>query len=60
METDYNNLGRPVINSINCHTSAISRFADYHPQSIVREIPSYIKDTNETKLKNLKFWKIHF
>ena len=42
-----NNPGRPVINSINCHTSEISRFVDHHLQPLVREIPSYIKDTND-------------
>ena len=42
-----NNQGRPVINSINCHTSEISRFVDHHLQPLVREIPSYIKDTND-------------
>ena len=42
-----NNLGRPVINSINCHTSEISLFVDHHLQPLVREIPSYIKDTND-------------
>ena len=41
-----NNPGRPAINSINCHTSEISRFVDHHLQPLVREIPSYIKDTN--------------
>ena len=42
-----NNPGRPVINSINCHTSDTSRFVYYHLQPLVREIPSYIKDTND-------------
>ena len=41
------NPGRPVINSINCHTSEISRFGDHHLQPLVKEIPSYIKDTND-------------
>ena len=42
-----NNPGRPVINSINCHTSEISRFADHHLQPLVREFPSHIKDTKD-------------
>ena len=42
-----NNPGRPVINSINCHASEISRFVDHHLQPLVREIPSCIKDTND-------------
>ena len=41
-----NNPERPVINSINCHTFEISRFVDHHLQPLVKEIPSYIKDTN--------------
>ena len=43
--TQRNNPGRPVINSIICHTSEISRFVDYHSQALVKEIPSHIKDT---------------
>ena len=42
-----NNPGRPVINSFNCQTSEISCFVDHHLQPLVREIPSYIKDTND-------------
>ena len=51
-----NNPGRPVINSINCHTSETSRFVYYHLQPLVREIPSYIKDTNDfvNKINNFK------
>ena len=41
------NLGKPVINSINCHSSETSRFVDHQLQPLVREIPSYIKDTND-------------
>ena len=37
------NPGRPVINSTNCHTSEISRFLDYHFQSLVKEVPSLRK-----------------
>ena len=42
-----NNPGRLVVNSINCHTSEISRFVDHHLQPLVREIPLYIKETND-------------
>ena len=39
--------GRPVISSVNCHTCKISEYVDYHFQPIVREIPSYVKDTSD-------------
>ena len=39
------NAGRPVISSINCHTSKISGYVDYHLQPSVKEIPSYVQDT---------------
>lgn len=37
------NWGRPVINSINCHVSEISRFVGHYLQPLAKEIPSYIK-----------------
>ena len=36
-----------MINSVNCRTSEISRFVDYHLRPLGREIPSHIKDTND-------------
>ena len=42
-----NNPERQVINSINCHNSEISCFADHHLPPLMREIRSYIKDANE-------------
>ena len=39
--------GKQVISSVNCHSSKILEYADYHLQPIVWEIPSYIKDTSE-------------
>ena len=30
---------------MNCHTANISKYVDYHLQPIVKEIPSYVKDT---------------
>ena len=42
-----NNPGRPVISSINYHASEISRFLDHYLLSVAKEIPSYIKDTND-------------
>ena len=41
------NPGRPVVSSINCHTANISKYVDYHLQPIVKQIPSYVKDTND-------------
>ena len=35
-----------MINSIERHTSEISRFIDHHLQPVVKQIPSYIKDIN--------------
>ena len=40
------NPGRPVVSSINCHTANISKYVDYHLQPIVKQIPSYVKDTS--------------
>ena len=41
------NPGRPVVSSVNCHTSNISKYVDYHLQPIVNQIPSYVKDTTD-------------
>ena len=48
-----NNPGRPVINSINCHTSEIL----YYKQPLMIAVPSYIKDTNGfiNKINNFLF-----
>ena len=40
------NSGCPVISSINCHTANISKYVDCHLQIIMKQIPSYVKDTN--------------
>ena len=42
-----NNPGRPIINAVKCRTSEISCFVDHQLQPLVKEIPSYIKDTND-------------
>ena len=44
-----NNPGRPIINSINCHMSKISKYVDYHLQPIMKEI-HHMKKTLTTKL----------
>ena len=41
------NPGRPVISSINFHTSKISEYVDYHLEPIVKEFPSYVQDTTD-------------
>ena len=40
------NPGCPVVSSVNCHTTNISKYIDYHLQRVVKQTPSYIKDTN--------------
>ena len=41
------NPGRPVISSVNCHTSEISRFVDHKLQPEVRKLDSYVQDTTD-------------
>ena len=41
------NPGRPVISSVNCHTSKISSFVDYHIQDSAQSLKSYVKDTTD-------------
>ena len=45
--TKKENLGCPVVSSVNCHTSNISKYVDYHLQPIVKEIPSHVKDAKD-------------
>ena len=40
------NPGSPVVSSINCDTTNISKYIYNHLQSIVKWISSYVKDTN--------------
>ena len=51
-----NNPGRPVINSVDCHSSNISKYVDYHLQPEVRKLKSYTKDSTDTinKLKEIQ------
>ena len=44
-----------MTNSIECYTSDISRFLDHHLQPVVKQIPSYMKDTNHfiNKVNNI-------
>ena len=41
------NPGRPVTSSINCHTSNISEYIDYHLQPIVKEILWEVQDITD-------------
>ena len=41
------NPGGPVVSSVNCHISDISKFVGYHLQPIVQQIPSYMQDTSD-------------
>ena len=45
------NPGRAVVSSINCHTANNSKYVDYHLQPIEKQIPSYVKDTNDFIIK---------
>ena len=36
--------GRPVVSSVNCHTSNILKYVDYNLQPTVKEMPSHAKD----------------
>ena len=50
------NAGRAVVSLVNCHPANISKYVHYHLQHIVKEIPSYVKDTQDflKKLKKVK------
>ena len=41
------NSGWPVVSSVYCHTSSISTNVDYHLQFVVKDIPSYARDTKD-------------
>ena len=41
------NPGRPVVSSIDSHTSKTSKYVDYHIQPIAKEIKSYVQDTSD-------------
>ena len=49
---------RPVVSSVNCHTYTISKYADFHLQPIVKNIPSHVRYTTDSlqkldKVKNI-------
>ena len=39
--------GRPIVSSCGAPTEKISKFIDHHLSSLVKKIPSYVKDTND-------------
>ena len=41
------NPGRPVISSVGCHTSSMFQYVEYYLQHIIKQILSYVKDTND-------------
>ena len=45
------NPGHPMVSSINCSTTNISKYVYYHLQPIVKQIPSYVKDTKTLSIK---------
>ena len=45
--------GRPIVSTINYHTANSLKYLDYHLQPILKEILSYVKDTQDF-LKKLK------
>ena len=55
------NPGRPIVSTISCPTSLISKFVDNICQPILKETSSYIKDTNHTLslLQNFRFQGRH-
>ena len=46
------NLGRPVISSVNYHTTSISQYVNHHLQPHVKELKSYVKDSTDFIKKN--------
>ena len=50
-----NNLGRPVISSVNSHTEKLSAYVDEFLRPLAQALPSHIRDTTDfiIRLKNL-------
>ena len=51
-----NNPGRPVVSSVNCHTTKISRYVDHYIQPLAKQVKSCIRDTTDflQKIKSLE------
>ena len=41
------NPGRPLVSSIDCHTTKISKYSDNQLQPYVKELKSYVKDCTD-------------
>ena len=48
--------GRPVVRSIDCHTSKLSKFVDHYLQPSIKALPYYVKDIPDfvNKLENVE------
>ena len=42
-----NNPGRPVVSSVACHSSLISKYVDFHLNPVTQRLRSYIRDTTD-------------
>lgn len=40
-------IEHPVVSSLNCHTKTLSKYADFHLQLIVKNIPSDVRGTTD-------------
>ena len=51
-----NNPERPVISSVNCHTTKLSKYVDHFIQPLSKKVKSYIRDTTDliNKIKQIK------
>ena len=47
------NPGRPVVSSIDCHTTKISKYIDNQLQPRVKELKSYVKDSTQVICQRL-------
>ena len=51
-----NNPGRPVVSSVACHSSIISKYVDYYLNPVTQKLNSYVRDTTDfiNKLSKVK------
>jgi len=42
-----NNPGRPVVGSVACYSSLISKYVDFHLNPVVQRLDSYVRDTTD-------------